>query len=284
MTAWYGNVDAEAGPDRLLPVFWRNWNMQKAKEIYRYRQMIFSLVRRELRGRYKGSVLGFLWTFLNPLLQLAVYTMVFSVIMRNGIEKYYLFLFVALVPWTLVGAAMSGGSACIVASPDLVKKIYFPREVLPLANTVSNFVNMLLCFVVVFAVLVFTGYGLSPGALLYLPAVMTVEFVLALGITLLASALTVYMRDVSYILGIVSMAWQFLTPVMYSASDVPERLRPVFEINPMTSIIEAYRDILYYKVCPDLHSLLYAALFGTLFLIAGELVFSRLQRGFCEEL
>ena len=258
--------------------------MKKVKELYAYRQMIISLVHRELRGRYKGSVLGFLWTFINPLLQLVVYTMVFSVIMRNGIEKYYLFLFVALVPWTLISAALVNGSVCITSSPDMVKKIYFPREVLPLASTISNFVNMMLCFIVVFAVLIVTNYGVNLKAVLYMPAIMTVEFILALGITLLTSALNVYMRDIAYILSIVAMAWQFLTPIMYTSEMVPEELLPIFRMNPMTPIIEAYRDVLYYKVCPDLSTLTSAAILGIIIFIIGEIVFSKLQRGFCEEL
>lgn len=260
------------------------FSRKKIQELYSYRQMIVRLVRRELRGRYKGSVLGFLWTFLNPLLQLIVYTMVFSVIMRNGIEQYYLFLFVALVPWMLLNSAMVSGSTCIISSPDMVKKIYFPREVLPIANTVSNFINMLLCFLVVFVVLIITGFGVNQKAMLYLPIIMLVEFTLTLGITLLTSALTVYMRDVAYILSIFVMAWQFLTPIMYSIEMVPEELLPIFRINPMTPIIVAYRDILYYKTIPDLSTLTTAFVFSMVILIIGELVFCRLQKGFCEEL
>ena len=119
--------------------------MRLIRELYEYREMIFSLVKRDLKGRYKGSVLGFFWTFLNPLLQLCVYTMVFSVIMRNDIEQYYLFLFVALIPWIFFSTSVSGGSGCIWAQQDMVKKIYFPREVLPVAYVTSQFVNMLLC-------------------------------------------------------------------------------------------------------------------------------------------
>ena len=107
-------------------------------ELYNYREMIFSLVRRYLKGRYKGSFLGFFWTFLNPLLQLAVYTMVFSVILRNGREDYYLFLFVALVPWIFCSSCASSGVSCIWQQQDMVKKIYFPREVLPLSFVISN--------------------------------------------------------------------------------------------------------------------------------------------------
>ena len=116
--------------------------MKNLKEIWDYREMIASLVRRDLRGRYKGSVLGFLWTFLNPLLQLVVYTVVFSVIMRAGIEDYYLFLFVALVPWTFFSTAVGGGAGCIVTQQNLVNKIYFPREVLPIATVTSAFVYL----------------------------------------------------------------------------------------------------------------------------------------------
>ena len=169
--------------------------MKRLKEIYEYRQMIFRLVRKELRGRYKGSALGFFWTFLNPLLQLIVYTMVFSVIMRSGIEQYYLFLFVALVPWIFFSASLTGGATSILGSADMIKKIYFPREVMPIAYVTSAFVNMVLSFLVVFAVLLVTGYGVNPVALLYLPVIMLVEYLLGLGIALLTSALTVFFRD-----------------------------------------------------------------------------------------
>ena len=124
--------------------------MKLWKELYAYREMIFSLVRRDLKGRYKGSILGFLWTFLNPLLQLLVYTFVFSTVMRNGINDYYLFLFVALVPWIFFSTSVSGGAKCIWAQKDMVKKIYFPREVLPISYVTSQFVNMLLSFLVIF--------------------------------------------------------------------------------------------------------------------------------------
>lgn len=258
--------------------------MNVLKEIYEYRQMIFSLVQRDLRGRYKGSVLGFLWTFLNPLLQLVVYTLVFSVIMRAGIEDYYIFLFVALVPWLFFSSALTGGAGSVLASKDMVKKIYFPREVMPIAYVTTSFVNMLLSFLVVLAVLIVTGFGCNWKAMLYLPVIMVVEYILALGIALLASALTVYFRDLEYILGIVAMAWQFLTPVMYSSEMVPEQLLPIFNLNPMTPIIGAYRQILYYKQIPQISTLLHAFLLGIVFVCVGFVVFRRLQKGFAEEL
>lgn len=258
--------------------------MKILKEIYAYREMIFSLVRRDLKGRYKGSALGFMWTFINPLLQLGVYTMVFSVIMRSGIEDYYLFLFVALIPWIFFSTSLSGGSSCIWSQQEMVKKIYFPREVLPIAFVTSQFVNMLLSFVVIFAVLIISGKGLNITAVFFLPIIMIVEYILALGVAMFSSAITVYLRDVEYILGIIIMAWQFLTPVMYSIEQVPEKLLTIFNLNPMTPIIIAYRDILYYKRVPELQTLVHAWILGILLLVIGTFVFSKLKRHFAEEM
>lgn len=258
--------------------------MKTIRELYAYREMIISLVRRDLNGRYKGSALGFLWTFINPLLQLGVYTMVFSVIINSGIKDYYLFLFVALIPWIFFSTSLSGGASCIWSQKEMVKKIYFPREVLPISFVISQFVNMLLSFLVIFAVLIFSGKGFNLTALLYLPVIMIVEFILSLSVAMISSAVTVYLRDVEYILGIVTMAWQFLTPIMYSVEKVPERFRFVFNLNPMTPVIVAYRDILYYKSIPKLGTLLQAWCLGLILLVIGMFVFSRLKRHFAEEL
>ncbi len=258
--------------------------MNTLKELYAYRQMIFSLVKRDLRGRYKGSVLGFLWTFINPLLQLGVYTIVFSVIMKTGIDKFYLFLFVALVPWLFFSTCLTGGASCIFAQQDMVKKIYFPREVLPLSYVISQFINMLLIFIIIFLVIIISGAGINLKAILYLPLIMIVEFILALGITMLVSALTVYFRDLEYILSILSMIWMYLTPIIYSVEQVPENIMPIFNLNPMTPIIVAYRDILYYKKVPEMGTLVHAFFLGIFILIAGCFAFSKLKRHFAEEL
>lgn len=258
--------------------------MKLIRELWNYREMIISLVKRDLKSRYKGSVLGFLWMFLNPLLQLCVYTAVFSVIMRSGIEKFYLFLFVALVPWIFFSMCLSGGTNVIFAQQDMVKKIYFPRQILPIAFTTSQFVNMVLSFIIIFIVVFFSGIGLHARALIYLPVVMIIEYILALGITFLTSALTVYFRDLEHILGIVSMAWMYLTPILYDVASVPEGLLPIFNLNPMTPIIVAYRDILYYGKAPQMETLLNAFMLGIVVMIVGEITFAKLQKHFVEEL
>lgn len=258
--------------------------MKTIKEIYAYREMIFSLVHRDLKGRYKGSILGFAWTFLNPLLQLAVYTMVFSIIMRSGIEDYYLFLFVALVPWIFFSTSLSGGAGCIRAQAGMITKIYFPREVIPISFVTSQFVNMLLSLIVVFLVLLVAGKPMNIEALVFLPLIMIIEYMIALGMTMLISGVTVYWRDVEYFVGIVMMAWQFATPVMYGLDQIPQALVPYFNLNPMTPVIVAFRDILYYGRTPELATLISAILFGIGVIIAGWFVFSKLKKHFAEEL
>ncbi len=258
--------------------------MDRIQEIYDYREMIFSQVHRNLRGRYKGSALGFLWTFLNPLFQLMVYTILFSVIMRNNIEQYSLFLFVALIPWIFFGTCMSEGCGCIMDAENMVKKIYFPREVIPISYVVSQFINMLLCFIVVFAVLLISGRITRPAVFVYLPLIMMIEFSLALGLVFIFSAWSVYLRDVKYMLGIITMAWQFMTPVMYSVDMIPGYLIKLFYLNPMTSVIVAYRDILYYQQTPELDTLGIACFMGIGFLIVGWYLFNHLKRGFAENM
>lgn len=254
------------------------------KELYQYREMIRSLVHKELRGKYKGSVLGFFWSLLLPLFQLLIYTVVFSVFLRSGIENYSMFLFVALIPWFFFNNCISMGAMSVVQQKNLVAKIYFPRMVLPVASVISCFINMLLSFLIVFSALFFTGIGVRLSVLIYLPAVFLIEFLMGMGAALLFSALTVYVRDLEYILNILTMAWMYLTPILYSLETVPETFRNYLYANPMTSVIVTYREILYYKTVPDLRTLFYAVLWGIALMGAGWLIFSRLEKNFVEEL
>lgn len=245
--------------------------------------MIASLVKKDLRGRYKGSVLGFLWTFVNPLLQLAVYSIVFSSVMRvTNVDKYYLFLFVALIPWIFFQSSLTGGAMAILGNKNMITKIYFPREVLPISYVTSCFVNMLFSFIVVFAVVILSGVGINPLALLALPLVMAVEYIFALGVALIVSAVNVYFRDLQHILGIISMAWMYFTPIVYSINDIPEKWQKIFRLNPMCHIITAYRDILYYKQIPDIPAVLITGVVSLAVLAAGAAIFGKLKRRFAE--
>jgi lipopolysaccharide transport system permease protein len=258
--------------------------MKGLKEIWLYKGMIQSLVKKELSTRYKGSILGFLWTFINPLFQLLIYSVVFGYIMKQtAIQNYAMFLFVALVPWIFCSTSLTVGSQAILINGGLVQKVYFPRIVLPIVTVCSNFVNMLYSFIIVFAALIITGQGISPVVLM-LPVIMIIEFFFVLGLVLIFSALTVYFRDLEHILGIVTMAWMYVTPILYAIKQVPGQFQPFMYINPMTGVILAYRDVLYEKVMPNFSNLIVTVVFAVSFVIAGYLIFQKLQRGFAEEL
>jgi len=254
--------------------------IQRIRNIYAYKDMIYSLVRRELRGRYKGSVLGFLWTYINPLCQVIVYSMVFSVIFRVNIDKFYLYLIIGMMPWTFFNTSVQGGSTCIRAQSDMVKKIYFPREVIPISYVTSAFVNMLLSFIIV----LISGYWFNFKALIFLPLIIIFEYMLALGIAFIVSAITVYFRDLEQIMGVVMMAWIYVTPIMYNMDYVPEQYRKLVVLNPMTPIVEVYHQILYYRIIPTTNYLLLAFIESIIVLILGFVIFAKMDRNFAEEM
>ena len=156
--------------------------MKIIKELYDYREMLSNLVKKDLKVRYKGSVLGFLWTFLNPLLQLIVYTIVFSTIMKVNIDKFYIYLFIGLIPWLFFATCIQAGSTSILMNKDLIKKIYFPRIILPISTVNSAFMNMFYSMIVVILTILVSGIGFSKYVLL-LPLAMIMQYILVLGMT-----------------------------------------------------------------------------------------------------
>ncbi len=258
--------------------------LKRLNEIINYRDMVWSLVKRDLRGRYKGSFFGFLWNFINPLCQIVVYIIVFSNIFRNDIDKYYVFLVVGMMPWNFFSESLGQGSGCIVHQADMTKKIYFPREVLPLSTVTSRFVNMCLTFIVMFIIIAVSGIGFSLNALKWLPIIMLGEYLIALGLTTLLSAITVYFRDIEHITGVILMAWIWATPIMYNANSIDGWVSEALRFNPMAYVIHAYQSILYYKTAPDMVDLVVIFFFAIYALVLGEAVFYRLEGGFAEEL
>ncbi|RKD32269.1 ABC transporter permease [Thermohalobacter berrensis] len=257
--------------------------IENIKEIYRYREMLKNLVKKDLRTRYKGSFLGFLWTFVNPLLQLIVYTIIFSTVMRINIDKFYMFLFVGLLPWIFFSTSVQVSAGTIIANKDLVKKIYFPREILPLSVVTSGLVNLLFGFIIIFISLIISKIGITVS-LVYLPIVIIVEYIITLAFSFLVSALNVYFRDLEHILGIVMMAWFYFTPIIFPIRMIPKEYLKYFFLNPMTPIIVSYKDILYYGRSPDFLMLGISMLIGLLIIIFSYNVFKILQKNFAEEI
>ena len=203
--------------------------------------------------------------------------------MRVNVDKFYIYLFVALVPWIFFTSSIQGGATSILSGADLIKKIYFPRLVLPIAVTSAAFMNMVFSMIIVFIALIISGIGLS-WHIVYLPVIMVLEYFFALGMAFIFSALNVYFRDLEHILGIVTMAWFYGTPIVYTIEMVPEQFLGFFYLNPMTHIVDAYRAILYYHQVPDFSTLSSIVVFSVVFIVIGYILFQKLQRHFVEEL
>ena len=254
------------------------------KNIWQFRDMIFELTHRELRGKYKGSVLGFLWTYINPLMQILVYAFVFSQIFRSGIEAFHLYLIVSMFPFNFFTGGVIQGLGSIRYQGDLVKKVYFPRQILPIVSLTVNFVNLLISFAIIYSILLVSGWGINIRVQGWLILVMACEYFFSLGLALMLSAIEVYFRDIEHIVSVLMMIWMYLTPMFYSIEVIPEKFLPVFYCNPMLYIIGMYQQILYYKRVPDVMYLGKAALFAAGVMAIGSVVFKVLEKRFAEEL
>jgi ABC-type polysaccharide/polyol phosphate export permease len=256
------------------------------RALVRYRALVQSLVSRELKARYRGSVLGFLWSLVNPLLLLLTYTLVFTVILPNrqpDIEPYFLFLFCGILPWTWFQASLAESSGVIIASGNLIKKVLFPAEVLPTVTVLSNLAHFLLGLPILLGFLAWKG-RLSGTALL-LPLPMLVQLVLTLGLALFLSALAVHFRDVQNILVHVLHLWFFATPVIYSYAAIGEGslLRQALRLNPMTHVIVTYQQMLFHGNVDHWRGLFLALLVGVAAFTAGAFLFDRLRDTLPEE-
>lgn len=253
--------------------------------VYRYREMLKTTVGRELRAKYKGSALGFLWTFVNPLLQLMVFSFVFRVVMRFSVPgySYTVFLFVGLVPWMNFSTGLLMSTSTFVSNANMLKKVYFPRIILPVASVTSNLVNMLLSMAIVFPVLWLSG-SLPTWHYVFFPLIFTIQALMMLGIGLFLATLNVYFRDLEHIFNIITMAWFYVTPILYTPDMVQSQLYHWFKLNPIFPIINSYRDVLMFGRTPDFPGLAYSAAIGITAVVLGYLVYEALQRRFAEEL
>lgn len=254
------------------------------KNIWIFRDMIFELTHRELRGKYKGSVLGFLWTYVNPLMQILVYAFVFSQIFRSGIEKFHLYLIVSMFPFNFFTGGVIQGLGSIRYQGDLVKKVYFPRQILPIVSLTVNFVNMLISFLIIYSILLVSGWGIDIKLQVWLLPVMVIEYFFALGLALMLSAVEVYFRDIEHIVTVLMMIWMYVTPMFYSIEIIPEKFLPVFYCNPMLYVIVMYQQILYYKVAPDMVYMIRGAGSAVAVMVIGSVIFKMLEKRFAEEL
>ena len=258
-------------------------NMNVFKEIYNYRELLKTNIKKEIRGKYKGSWLGVLWTFLNPLLMLAVYAFVFPYILRVNVDNYTIFMIVALIPWNFFTTAIQSGTGSVVANGNILKKVYFPREIIPISITTSQLVNFLITCIIMAVFIIFSGVGFSVHVLLF-PLLVLIQYVLILGLTFILSALTVFVRDIDHFVSVILMLGFYATPIVYQGEMLPKKFQILLKLNPMAQLVEAYRSILYYHRMPDMTMLIIWGLGSVALLVIGYLIFKKLEKSFVEEL
>ncbi len=258
-------------------------NMNIFKNIYKYRELLKTSVKKEIRGKYKHSFLGVLWSFLNPLLQLLVYAFVFGTILKNPQENYVVFLCCGLIPWTFFSAALSRASFTMVENGNIIKKVYFPREILPISIVTSEAFNFIISTIIIIAFVFIYGLGITKYILFY-PFVFIVQYIFSIGLSFIVSSVTVYVRDLQHLIGVALQLLFYATPIVYSTQTIPEQYRWILNINPMSYIINGYRDIFYYQTMPDLKGLFILLIAMIAFCAVGYLIFQKLQKGFAEEL
>jgi homopolymeric O-antigen transport system permease protein len=254
----------------------------------RYRGLIQSLVARELKARYRGSILGFFWSFINPLLLLLVYSFVFKYLMEarfQGLPHYELFLFCGILPWTWFSTSLIESSGVLISGGNLIKKVLFPAEILPIVTVLANMVHFFFGLPILIAFLFYFDAPITPLELLWFPVTVFVQLVFTLGCALILSALTVHFRDIRDILGHLLTIWFFATPVIYPYWQMAKPWQKILlNANPMSHLIITYQEILYFSG-PVGHAkwLLALGAAAVVFFLFGYFVFDRLRDTFAEE-
>lgn len=252
------------------------------RQLFRYRALVHSLVARDLKARYRGSVLGFLWSFVNPLLLLLIYTFVFTVVIRrpetSRLEPFALFMFCGILPWTWFSSSLLESANVLIAGGNLIRKVLFPAEVLPIVTVLAGLVHFFLGLPILAAFFIYYGKPVNPGDLALLPLIVVIQLALTLGLALMVSALTVHFRDLRDLLANLLTLWFFATPIIYSLADAPAGVRRFLDLNPFTHLAVAYQEVLFVAgPFRDWTRLLAVGLLAVVVLVIGYAIFDRLR-------
>lgn len=257
--------------------------------LYHHRALVRSFVKRDLQARYKGSAIGLFWSVIHPLIMLALYTFVFSSILKvrvgisEGTEQFALFLFCGLLPWNAFAEGLHRSTGVILENANLIKRAVFPSEILPVYPVIAGIVNELIGFGILLAALLLTGHSISPVMLL-LPAILLLQVMLTTGLAWIVAGTTVFIRDLGQMLGVMLTLWVFLTPIFYPPSVVPQRMRVLLVVNPMYALVEAYRSLILKGQLPAWGSVALLASISVVAFAVGYRVFTRMQPAFADVL
>lgn len=252
-------------------------------DLFRYRDLLEAWTWRIVRARYQQSLLGGLWAIIQPAATVAIFSLIFTRFMRvdTGGVPYVLFSYATMVPWTLFATSLGDMVNSLVDNMNLVTKIYFPREILPISAMSARLIDFGIASAVLVVLMIL--YQVPPflTGWLYLPLILVIQIALGLGLGLAGAALNVFYRDVKHLIALGLQVWMYASPVIYPSSIVPEQLRPLYFLNPMAGIIEAYRDVLLYEKLPDVY-LIWAALVSFTILLVGYWFFKRVDFQFAD--
>lgn len=253
------------------------------KNLYNYRELLKTSVKKEVRGKYKNSFLGVLWSFLNPLLQIAVYAIVFPLILRNNQEHYVVFLCCGLIPWNFFATSINRTAFSFVENGNIIKKVYFPREIIPISVVTSEAINFLIASIIILGFVMLEGLGITKYIIFY-PLVLIVQYLLTLGISLIISSICVYLRDLQHFIGVALQLLFYAAPIVYAVEAIPVEYQWIVKYNPMTYIINGYRNIFYNQTMIELKPLLIVLALSVIICVIGYVIYSKLQKGFAEQL
>ena len=252
-------------------------------ELYKYRELLKTNIKKEVRGKYKGSFLGVLWSFVNPLLMTLVYAIVFPYLLRSTEPHYVTYVVTGILPWNWFTTSIALGTTIILANSSIIKKVYFPREILPISVVTSGMINFLISCIIIIIFTFCSGIGIS-WYIVFLPLVVIAQYLLILGIILITGAINIYIRDLEYIINFFVTMLFYATPILYSVKMFEGTVvAKLVNLNPMTIIVNAYRDIFFYKSLPHIKTLIILIIFCSVFCYFALLLFKKLAKGFAEE-
>lgn len=252
-------------------------------QLLKIRDLVWAWTIRTLRGRYQQSALGWFWAIVQPMATVAIFSIVFTRIVPVDTEgiPYILFSYAAVAPWTLLASSITDMANSLVQNMNLVGKIYFPREALPIAAMLARLADFAVSFILLIVLVIFFRIPVNPLGFLYLPLVLLIQLALMLGLGIGSAALNVFYRDVDPLLKLVTQLWFYATPILYPVSLVPEKWEWVYFLNPMAGVIAAYRDVLIYNTLPGAY-LLPSAVVSFAILFAGYWIFKRVEFQFAD--
>lgn len=248
----------------------------------RYKFLLLQLILREIRARYKQSIIGYAWIILNPLVQLLVYSFVFSVIFKfpTGGIPYSVFLFVGLLPWIYLQLTLSASTLVLVDNANLLKKVSFPREILPYSVILSKLIDLFLAYLLLIGLIIFHQLPFYPSIVFIIP-IFFIQITLMGGLSLVLSSANLFYRDIQYVTNIVLLMWMYLTPIVYPLSLVPKDYVWLYKLNPMVGIIEGYRSA-FFNTPFDTGTILWSALMSFVIFMLGFWMFKKSEKVFAD--